>query len=738
MNDIKIKAVAERWFYWVVLGIPAGLSLITFLTYYQSLWYGFMFDDLPTITQYIHTRYIDFAGQFFGNPRWISRLMNQITFFYWKNNPFAYRIVDIAMHLAIGVLIFATVWRLLRNVKKSPFLHEHSLAMATLTSMFFLLHPVQTQTVTYITQMRLEGLVALLSMMVLTTFTFAATTTNQRNRNILYAISFVCMAFAAGTKEIIIVLPPLLVIVDWFFIAEGDLESLKSRWMLHAGYWLTLYGVLFKYGYLQPRFIRSISTEALVHNNRGNILTGSASENISVYFFAISQFKIFLHYFWMFFWPFNISFDYDVKLSPHWYSLDVVIPALVVCALFAALVWLYQRRQFHIIVFGFVWFALTMLPRTSIFPTTELICDYKTYPAALGMMLILAFLVLKLYQRVLPLFSLSDQHQVYGVGGVTAVCCIALALASGVRSQVWSSEYAFWGDVITKAPKARVFNNYAIALWEMGRKDEALLYFNKAIEKDDFYAEPHVNLATIFQMGNDFDKAMEHYKRALEIGEAHPELFNNLGMLHFSKGNWASAEYCLKQAIKLRPFASKTQVNLGRVYEMTNRTAQAMACYENAIKGDEVPVEAWYAYGSLAMHTGRFHDAIKSLSKLNIEYQDVAFLLGCCYYSLPSYTKAVEYFTIAHKKDPNNKILTYNYAQALLNTRKFDQALELFNTCVNEPDKYPYAVLHRAKCLYELGQRDQAQGALKKLLTSNAPKEVLQDARSLQKELKLA
>ena len=148
---------------------------------------------------------------------------------------------------------------------------------------------------------------------------------------------------------------------------------------------------------------------------------------------------------------------------------------------------------------------------------------------------------------------------------------LALATASKVRSYVWASELDFWGDVMKKAPKARVLNNYAIALWELGRRDEAIAYFNTAISKDEGYAEPHVNLGTIYQMAKDNNKAMEHYRRALEIGEAHPELFNNLGMLHMENHSWEAAEYCLKQAVALRPFYSKTHCNLGRLYQILNR-----------------------------------------------------------------------------------------------------------------------------------------------------------------------
>ena len=732
-RDAIASLVSKRTL--TLIAIPSVLSLITFAVYYASLWYSFIFDDLPTITQYAHVRYIDFAGQFFGNPRWISRLLNQITFYFGGVNPFAYRIFDVLAHIIIGALIFAMLLRLFSRAHTMTFVHDHALALATTTSMLFLLHPTQTQTVTYITQMRLEGLEMLFAMLIMTCFVYAATSASSRIKRCLYAISLVLMAFACGTKEIVVTIPPLLVVLDWFFIAQGNWQDFKSRLWVHCGYILILLGFLIKYGYLRFGFLRSIST-VMVRNNRGNILTSSASTYIDIYHFAISQFKVLLHYLWIFIWPFGLSFDYEVKLSSHWYSADVLIPAYCIAMLIAGAVWLYFTKKQHLVVFGFAWFLIAMLPRTSIFPTTELICDYKTYPASLGMMVLLASLALQGVLYVMRQWSLTSERQKRALA-TTALCmCFLLAGASKMRTYVWESELTFWADVLTKAPKARVFNNYAVALWDAGRQEEAIANFNEAIKRDEGYAEPHVNLGTIYQTKHDFDRAMFHYARALDIGEAHPELFNNLGMLHFDNQSWVSAEYCLKRAIELRPFYSKTHCNLGRVYQMLNRREDALQCYENALKGDEPTEEMYYLHGSLCLDMGLASKAIASLERVNKDYQDTAFLLGCCYYGMPNYAKANDYLAYAYQKDPGNKIYVYNYAQSLLNLRKYDLALPLFQQCGMDMQRFPYARLHIAKCLHGLNRKQEAQQTLHALIAAKPDQNVLQDARLLEKEIR--
>jgi protein O-mannosyl-transferase len=713
--------------------IPCALALVTFAVYYASLWYGFIFDDLPTITNYAHIRYIDVAGQLFGNPRWISRLLNQVTFHYGGLSPFAYRIFDVLMHIVSGILVFVTLRRIFTRVHTMQFVHDHATMVATTASALFLLHPVQTQTVTYITQMRLEGLETLFALLVMMSFVFAATSSSVVLRKILYAISFVLMAFACGTKEIVITVPPLMVLIDWFFIAQGNWQSFRSRIVVHLGYFSILCIFLIKYGYLRFGFLKSISAIA-VHNNRGNILTSESSACIDTFHFAISQFKVFLHYLWIFVWPFGLSFDYDMKLSSQWYDYDVLIPALFVLALIIGALWLYIKKQQPLVAFGFAWFLIAMFPRTSIFPTTELICDYKTYPASLGMMVVLASIFVQAFSYATRQWAKTPERQKVALG-ITAFClCFMLAGASKMRSYVWESELSFWGDVLRKAPKARVYNNYAVALWDAGRQAEAFANFDEAIKRDEGYAEPHVNLATIYQMKHDYDKAMYHYKRALDIGEAHPELFNNLGMLHMEQQSWAAAEYCLKQAIVLRPFYSKTQCNLGRLYQTLNRREEAVRCYENAIKGDAPTAEMYYLHGSLCFDVGKFDSAIISLEKVDKNYQDAAFLLGCCYYSLPNYAKANEYLAYAYHKNPHNKVYVYNYAQSLLNLRKYGEALSLFEQCVGDIRSFPYARLHITKCLYGIERKGEARQMLARLIASNPERNVLRDAQLLEKE----
>ncbi len=541
---------------------PLVVLFITFLVYYPTLIYGFVFDDLPTIINYIHARTLDIRSTFFSNSRWVSRLLNQYTYVNWGENPFAYRIFDVLLHIVNGLMVFALLLFLLSKFKKNEFIQRNTYPISLLTMILFLLHPVQTQTVTYITQIRLEGLVAFFIFATLLTFVYSVYNTKSIARYLLLMLSFILAAFGSGTKEIIVGLPFVVAVVDWFFISQGEWSEFKNRIWIHLTLASIVWGFLFLYGNITPRNVINIITNP-VCNNRGNILTPSSKEPITIYYYMISQFKVILHYFLIFFFPFGLSFDYGYVLSRSFYGIDVLLPLAVLISLGFVIFRRWLSDATDIIVFCFLWFLILMLPRTSIFISTELVCDYKTYAASFGMMLLLAYLIIYAVSSAIVYSNTLLDHRFEVAGSILFVC--ALCYATVIRNNVWSSDLLFWKDAMEKSDKARCYHNYATALYEKGDINGAIQYFTKAIEKDDFYGEPHVNLALIYQNRGNYVTAMEHYKRALEIGEGHPQLFNNLGLLHFTTNSIDKAECCFKQAIVLCPYDSRALYNLGNV-----------------------------------------------------------------------------------------------------------------------------------------------------------------------------
>lgn len=716
--------------------IPFLLSFLTFLCYYPSLAYGFIFDDLPTIVEYFHIRTFNPIGQLFSNSRWVSRLLNQFTYRYWQTNPVAYRVIDLFIHISIGVMIFFVVLKTFSTLTKNNWLKKNVYWIATLASAFFLLHPAQTQTATYITQMRLEGLVVFFTFGVLLSFIYAVKTHHQTYRIILYLLSFVIAAFGVGTKEGYVVLPALLALFDWFFLAEGDWNVFKKRLPIHAFYVFIVFALLAYFGIFKIHYISTVATTPLA-NNRGNILTSSAKEKITLPLYFISQFKIILHYMSIFLWPSKIAFDYGMRLSRSLFDFDVFAPLLALLLMIGGALFLLKKKSTHVVSFCLAWFLITIAPRASIFPSTELVCDYKTYLSSFGALLLLALACVYLVQKLIE--ALAIQKQEACKLAVTCLLIIGSGLATKTRNLVWSSELLFWEDAVKKAPKARGYNNLGTSLLQKGRRAEAIEAFNTAIKLDDFYAEPHINLGVVLHRTGNKNEAFAHYKRAVEIGEMHPELFLNFGLLHTDLKNFTAAEICFKTALQIKPYYTKAYTALGQLYQFQNKYEEAKNCFEKALQGNNPGREELYLYATVQNQLGNHDQAIAYFEKVDKNYQNTAFLLGCCYYEKRNYVQAVENFGIACKNRPQDTALCYNYAQALINIRCFDQALPYFEKCRDDQTvEYPYAPLHIAKCLLEIGKKNEAQSELQKLVATTKHEHIKNDGINLIKEIGLA
>lgn len=736
MNKTNSFETIKKWALQPGIIIPTLLALATFLFYQASLWYGFVFDDLPTIVEYFYVRVFDPAKQFFANSRWVSRILNQFTYHYWQTDPFAYRILNLCMHITIGIMIFALLVMVFKDLKKNDFLQRNAYLLATLVSGLFLLHPVQTQTATYITQMRLEGLVVLFTFAVLLTFTLAVKAKSRNAQIGWYAFSYVLTAFGVGTKEAIVVLPVLTMLFDWFFLAEGDWKQFVSRWYIHGMYFLVMLGLLVKFNIIRINYLSTVTVTPLA-NNRGNVLTEAVAEKITLFPYFISQFKIILHYIKIFFWPFDLSFDYDVRLSKGIFNLDVFVPFLILLSLAGAALRLWWQDKTNVISFCIAWFFVSIAPRASIFPSTELVCDYKTYLSSFGAMFLIAVGFAHLIKMATSSLT-KEKMQTYSIGMVSALV-VLMGYATQTRNVVWSSELAFWKDASEKSGKARCFNNLGTSLYTIGKTTEAVEAFNMAIKKDNWYAEPHINLGSIYQNQGDNDKAFDHYRQAIEIGEGHPELFHNLGILHYTTNNLEAAEICFKQALELRPYYSRAHITLGKMYQQQNRMTEAAQSFEAALNGDYQDEETHYLCASSFYSIGNYERAVQLLESMDKNYQDVSTLLGGSYYSLGKYHEAAENFGLAFKRSNGDIGLCYNYAQALIHSKNYEEALAMFKLC-NEKDheNFPYSQLHIAKCLNELGQRTQAADELRQLVAKTKHDNVKQDGMSLMKEIGLA
>jgi len=791
------------------LNLLPGTALVAITTaiYYPSLHYDFIFDDIANINQYFNIRHISPREIFMSGSRWVSRLLNLLHYQIGQFDPFSYRVGNLVIHVANGLLIYGILKLVLirvasdtnsntssnspfsktkpksanfqitqnhdtqnQNLANSDFFTKHAAALSWLTALLFLIHPVQTQTVSYVIQGQLEGTAMLAALsMVFCLLKLAGAETKKAGA--LYVGALLALAvIACGTKEIAIVIPALLLLVNWFFITGGTLKKLKSqnlksntlkKWLALHAVITGIMGGLYIYFLKYELFAKIFSFKFTLANNIGNVITQQPKQLITPYQFFISQFKVIVHYLWIFLWPYNMSVEYDWKLAPGFFSAEVLCPLFVLLVLAYGVFKLLRRNPTHPIAFAALWFMICIAPRSSFVPSAELLVDYKTYMASFGVLFILAAACVKFFELSSHYcssyffkqdFFKREANAAPGAAGGNTVpvfkhgATLALILVLGIstrqRNTVWRSGLEFWGHMIANAPgKARAYNNYGVELYQnLGQWAESIPYFKKAIELDKFYPDPLNNVAIVYYNLGQVDEALAYAYTCLRLYPYYPEGYHNIGSFFTAKKDYVRAELAFKQAIALRPHYGKAYFNLGLLYFQLEALEQGFECFKKCcLEGDLDNEMGFSGYAEASMRVGKYEEAIFACKKV-LQYNPKAphgvFNLANAYFCAKQFEQARELYEALHRADPKHEQVCYNLAETYFSLELTSKALKTFKYLLSvSKNLHPHVHIRLAACQEKLGNPQLARATLTQLLAQTTDKGLQQAVKGMVAQL---
>lgn len=718
-----------RYRWWQLLIPPSLLTLLTIVFYYPSLGYPFQFDDLANITKKFDIRVMQ-SNLWLTTSRWVGEVINRLNYQLGKFDPWYYRSVNLGIHIIGGLLVFGLFYALCRKTRKESFLNQNALSIASITAGLFLLHPVQTQTVSYVIQARLEGLASICVLGAIYLFITAFSTRSMLLRFALLTLTLMVAIVSCGTKEIVVVAPFLLMLADWFFLAQEEWSSFKSRIWFHLLFTAVIFaGLLY---YLKPSFFTSVlGLQVTTPCNRGNIITEKATDIIKPLHYLISEFKVVLHYMAIFIWPLSLSVEYDWRLSPSFFSPDSFFPFLILVAMLAfALNSMYHKKN-NYIAFAILWFLISVAPRSTIIPSPELICDYKSYLASAGWLFAIAAGIVYLTNYLVSLPALSLLHRIPTLQ-LHALTLLALSVGLGTasmnRNMVWKSAEAFWRDVVEKAPtKARAYNNLGVALSEEQRFEDAIPYYLQAIKLDHFYSDPWSNIAVAYSVRGDDDKAIGALKEAIRLFPYYAEAYNNLGSLILKKKDYAAAEFFLSKAIELRPWYGKALFNSGRLHLEKGDQEKAWAFFKRATEGDMDTPEGFGALGQVSMQMKKFAEAataFRTALKLGARDTGALFNLANASYLSGDIVAARDLFKALVTKHPEDARFAYNYAESLYSNKEYTESFAHFKRIGSQVKELSQAHIRAANSLEQLGDFEQAASYLSEVLKNKPDKNI--------------
>jgi tetratricopeptide (TPR) repeat protein len=575
---------------------PLILIAVGFLAYANSFACPFLFDDSRVITNN--------PALFHLWPPWMAvrsatRCVVDYSFalnYAWAGfSPAEYRLVNILIHIGTGLLLYGVMRRTLLLPRWNSQFTQSAPGLALATSLLWIIHPLQTESVTYIAQ-RIEAMMGFFFL--LTFYCFIRAAFSRHARAWLSAAVAVCTV-GMGTKEVMVAAPILLFLYDGIFIAPSWGDLVRKRGKLHALFfstWFVFFGLL----------VMGIVSE------RSETIS-LFSQGINRWNYALTQLNVLAHYLKLTLIPHPLCLDYLWPLvnSP----LEALWPGALILLLAGWTVWALYRRSWT----GFIgaWFFIILAPTSSINPLPDAAFEHRMY---LPLASLLAFLVMAVYQGLscgLILKKTSRQQINRFAFGILGIAAMTFGILTPLRNEAYRSEESMWKDVLLKRPdNFRTYIALSTAyLAEQRYSEAAPLCRNLLTRLPDFsgipiheierkftspghqsiqlyYSMAHNNLGVVDLNSNQLDAATKHFREAIRVWPGADWGYRNLGHALYSENRLDEAITEWNRGLEIQPGDSLTHALLGVALSQKHQYKDAIGHFEQAIR---IKPDFWFA-----------------------------------------------------------------------------------------------------------------------------------------------
>src|SRR5512139_3699682 len=323
--------------HFIAIGLIVGVAL---LAYSNTFHVPFHFDDRPNITQNPNVQIKVFSWDsierlikytYKESIRVFSYFTFALNYYLGGFNVFGYHLVNFLIHITSRIFLYLFLLLTFNLPSLKEKYGSISFKVALFTSLIFIAHPIQTQSVTYIVQ-RMTSMAGMFYLLSLVLYVKGRLTTG-RPRILYFGGMVSSYLLGVFSKENVAILPLFIALYEFYFFQDLDLSP-KGRKILFGlvGALLILgaFGLIIWGG----RYINVI-TEGYEYR------TFTMSERV------LTQFRIVLYYVTLLIYPHpsRLNLDYDFPISKT--ILDpatTLVSILIIAGLVGYSVWVAKKR----------------------------------------------------------------------------------------------------------------------------------------------------------------------------------------------------------------------------------------------------------------------------------------------------------------------------------------------------------------------------------------------------------
>ncbi len=359
----------------------------------------------------------------------------------WGLNPSGYHATNVLLHIINGVLVLLLVRQLTNNS-----------FVAWTTAALFLVHPVQIETVAWISSRK--GLLS-------ATFMLAALLVrlkpDLKPKNEAWYVLW--LAFALLSKALAVVVPAIVLAYD-VWVRRQKFADAFVRQIIPGVMCLLL---LFK---------TMASQHSILGGLRGHL-------DYSVWHIIAIDTTIMWRYIGMMLWPSDLCVLYDPPTTGIWQSVALASAgwAVVVGAIWK------HRTRYPLLLWSAVTYLLLLLPVLNFFKITTLMNDRYLYLPCIAFFALAASSVHRLFQMADTVGDSVVGYLASGLKwsiGLAAVC--AALIATKQHLPVWSNPDTLWNHAMKTVPQLPVVRiQMAYTRYDVGQKREAVRTLQRAL-----------------------------------------------------------------------------------------------------------------------------------------------------------------------------------------------------------------------------------------------------------------
>jgi tetratricopeptide (TPR) repeat protein len=517
------------------LVLVAVTLVASFILYSPALNGGFIFDDL-SLPLVADKGYHPTSWLTVGRP--ILMLSYRLNGILLGDRPLDYHVVNLLIHALNTCLVFLVLSRLL---SMAGWKERRRRVGACIGSLVFLIHPLQTESVSYIAG-RSESFASMFLLLAYVVFLYRREDGISWGRALAVIVLF---GLGVKTKESAVSLPAILFLTDIMWPRAFSMQGPRKNWRLYAlmlpGALLAIVGIL--------RMLANAGT------------AGFSVATFTWYQYAFTEARAIFTYLKLAILPIGQMLDHDFPTSRTILQHGALFYMLLLAGLiFAAIRW---RRRYPLACFGFLMFLIWLAPTSSVVPIDDALVERRMYLPLLGLILVACDLVERQKLRTPAVWGL--------------VTAIALTFGSFcfARNKLWGKPELL---IVLAAEDAqhnpRPLLNLAEVLIRHNRCDLAIPYLQRAerILPHNYYV--NASWGRVLACLGRTDEGMQHLQLAAQM-QPSSQVYLWIGLLYGQMGKSTEAGTALQTAVRLDPASGAAHGALALWYESIRDFAAA-------------------------------------------------------------------------------------------------------------------------------------------------------------------